>query len=182
MSEEENARRALEADDEALAPFEKALQGAVEMVLAGSDPQKVLQQLLGNVPPAAKAALTRRFNFALEARKPKKIASAAENPTLQEVANHVAATPAPQAAPQRNLVQKIRFGLAQAALLMAAGTFDRIRAVMGKRPDLHNMVAQIGQRMNQSGVTADMVLLERLETIREQAMRRAAESQREQGR
>ena len=227
MSTMETGQHALAKDDDALSPYMPALQDAVEQVFAGANAQQILQGLLVDVPPASKAALIRRFNFALEERKTKAAqpallddptandesdggearelpplptipgqgapAAAQEEPpafrmqkpqTVSEpqpvpVAAPIAASPAVNN-PRRPMAQKRRFGFLQAAMLMAAGTFDKIHSLIMKRPDLQSKILEIGTRMQNSGVVPDYVLLERLEQIRVQAVQKLQAQQRGQ--
>lgn len=148
---------ALHRDDHLVAPYEAQLQSAVNRVAGGEAPDRVLSGITEMMPANAKAAVTRRFQFLLHQRGVKPT-----QPTLD-----VAVQPPRPQDPARR-----KFGLAQAALLMATGTLDAIKNLVLRRPDVAARIQDIGQKLARNGVQADMVLLERLEIVRAQAIER----------
>lgn len=142
---------ALARDNRALAYYEPQINQAVQMAAGGMDPQQALTNLLSALPLEMKAAVSRRFQFELDkirhARAAKKREE--EDRALQAKQN--------------------RFSIRQAALLMAAGTFEKIRNALKRRPGLERTVQQLGETMMHHGVKPDATLIERLEQVQSQA-------------
>lgn len=151
---------ALNKDDEVLAPLKYELEQAIKRVEAGESVEQVLSSIIGTIPPQARAAFTRRLKFSEQKDKVK-----TSLPQIQQEEAQVITRP------------RRKFSLASAALLMATGTFDKIRNLLLKRPDIAMRIQEIGQRMVTRGVEADLVLLERLETVRAQAVERMQQQQ-----
>lgn len=144
---------ALARDNQLLELYEpQIIQAAEQAVAQGADPNAILHNLIADMPANLKQAVARRFQYEVDKLRQNRT-------SVQRREEERAAVAA----------GKKRFSLRQAALLMATGAFDRIRALISRRPEIDRAVRDAGNVMMKHGVNPDMVLLERLEQIQTQA-------------
>lgn len=121
--------------DEGLEAFVGQIRAAVERAAAGVDAAQVLEELLAKLPPHLRAAIIKRFRQEMERLN-------------AELAEH-------ERNERTRAGGKGRFTLSDAARLMTAGTLEKIRAMLSRRPDLQRTLNQVGADMLRHGVAAD---------------------------
>lgn len=150
----QDSNSALASDNEQLAAYEQEIKHAVYEAANGKDAGIVLESLLAKLPPNLRAAIIRRFRFEMDEFNQATFRRKQEEEVKQEQ--------------QQTQRKGLAFGMAQAVLLMARGTYEHIRQVIGRKPDVHAQVQKLGEALLRSGVTPDLGLAEKLEQIQAQ--------------
>ena len=148
---------ALAAETESLLPYKQTMVDTLLEVAAGTRQEgAALEELLAKIPEPLRPAARRRFLYEVGVIADRKKQAAAQPPE-----------------PRGTVI----FDMAAAILLMATGTYEKIRDLIRSRPDLKAQVKQLGAIILRRGVTPDMKMVERLQRIILQAQEAEREKQ-----
>lgn len=135
----------LAAETASILPFKDAIVAALLKVAEESlSPSTALWQLLAALPEPIHEAALRRFRYEIGLIENKR-----------------------RATPRRAglLVKNQIFDMAGAVLLMASGTYEKIRDLARQQPALRNELQSLGHTILQHGTVPDMAMLAKLQAI-----------------
>jgi hypothetical protein len=127
-----------------ISDFSNDIDAAVNQVIAGADQEEMVELLLARIPVHLREMAKVHFVDRLKRRQME-----------EEYARDPEAFKRKMQAQQQEQLENTRFSLTEAAKLIAKDTFEKIRNLFSRRPDVQQAVLQAGNVLLQNGVVPD---------------------------